>query len=63
MKLVEIKIPYGIFIHFQWLKETFLGYLSEWEKSVNERPGFSKLAKKAMLLSPETRLGLKTTGK
>ena len=29
-------------IHFksQWLKEDFLGYLAEWEKSVHERKGY-----------------------
>ena len=45
----------------QWLKETFLGYLKEWEVSVEKRPGYSRLMK-MMLLSPETLLGLKITG-
>ena len=51
-----------LLLTMQWLKETFLGYLSAWEKSVEERPGYSKMTKKMMLLSPETRLGLKITG-
>ena len=48
-------------IFLQWLRETFLGYLDEWEQSVEKRPGFSKLMK-MMLLSPETLLGLRITG-
>lgn len=47
----------------QWLKETFLGYLDDWEKSVKAREGFSAAQKTAMLLSAETRLGLRITGK
>ena len=47
----------------QWLKNNFIGYLDAWEKSVNERPGFEKIEKKnKMLLSQETRLGLRMTG-
>lgn len=46
----------------QWLEEEFLTYLSEWETSVQEREGFSKLEKKAMLLSSETLLGIRITG-
>ena len=42
----------------QWLEEVFLPYLAEWERSVTERPGFSRAAKKRMLLSAETLLGL-----
>lgn len=45
----------------KWLKESFLGYLSEWEESVENQPGHSKIVKKMMLLSEETRLGLKIT--
>ena len=46
----------------QWLQEVFLGYLTEWEKSVQERPNFTALQKRKMLLSPETLLGLRITG-
>ena len=45
----------------QWLKETFLGYLDEWEASVMAREGFSPAEKKTMLLSQETRDGLRMT--
>lgn len=38
-----------------------MAYLDNWEKSVNERPEFSKEEKKRMLLSSETRLGLRMT--
>ena len=44
----------------QWLKETYLGYLDE---SVKAREGFSAAQKTAMLISAETRLGLRITGK
>ena len=37
-------------------------YLDNWERSVQEREGFSKAAKLKMLLSAETRLGLRITG-
>ena len=46
----------------QWLTEVFLLYLEEWETSVSERSGFTKIKKGMMLLSRETRLGLKITG-
>lgn len=36
--------------------------MDAWESSVKEREGFSKLAQKQMLLSPETLLGLQITG-
>lgn len=47
---------------WQWIHEEFLAYLDKWEKSVKERPGYSKSQKKRMMLSPETLLGLKITG-
>lgn len=46
----------------QWLRNVFLVYLDDWEKTVNERPGYSKEEKSRMLLSPATRLGLRMTG-
>ncbi len=46
----------------QWLRDVFLKYLDDWEKSVDERPGFTKEQKNLMLLSPATRLGLRMTG-
>ena len=50
--------------HFwQWLEEDFLGYLKEWEESVMARQGFTLKEKKNMLLSQETLLGIKITGK
>ena len=39
-----------------------MGYLNDWEKCVNEREGFSKSEKKRMLLSVETRGGLRLMG-
>ena len=49
-------------LHLQWLTEVFLPYLDELEDGVNERPGFTKTQKGMMLLSRETRMGLKITG-
>ena len=46
----------------QWLEVEFLGYLDRWERSVREQPGLSKTQQNKMLLSPETLLGLRTTG-
>lgn len=41
-----------------------MGYLSEWEESVKNRPGdFSKSERNRMLLSNATMLGLKLTSK
>ena len=48
--------------YIQWLEEEFLPYLDQWEKSVEAREGFTKTQKKQMLLSSETRLGLRMTG-
>ena len=50
------------FFLFQWLKDEFLTYLDCWEKSVHDREGFSSAEKKMMLLSQETRNGLRITG-
>ena len=53
----------SLYLHnLQWLEEEFLPYLDDWESSVKGRAGFSKLAQKQMLLSPETLLGLQITG-
>ena len=46
----------------QWLKETFLGYLTKWRESVTSRDGFSPTDKALMLLSRETEGGLFMTG-
>ena len=49
-------------MNFQWLENEFLPYLDRWEKSVIDRQGFSDQAKKRMMLSTETLLGLRVTG-
>ena len=46
----------------QWLTDRFLPYLDEWEQSVSERKGYTKAEQSMMLLSSETRLGLRITG-
>ena len=50
-------------VALQWLRDVFLPYLDNWEKSVDERPGFSRDEKNRMLLTPATRLGLRITSK
>lgn len=59
------KSPYysGSDFRLKWLTEEFLGFLDNWEKSVKERKGFTNKEKKMMLLSIETRLGLRITVK
>jgi len=47
----------------QWLKEELLPYLAEWDKSVAGRTGFSDKEKAMMVLTHETRLGIRITGK
>ena len=42
--------------------DVFLKYLDDWEKSVEKREGFAKEEKNLMMLSHETRLGLRITG-
>ena len=51
-----------LFTYMQWLQETFIPYLDGWEKSVQEREGFSNQAKIRMLLSQETSLGIRISG-
>ena len=47
----------------QWLEEDFLVYLDEWEASVAARPHFTDAQKKQMILSTETLLGIRRSGK
>ena len=49
-------------MHLQWLENDFLGYLREWEESVEKRDGYSKDDKRRMTLSQETMRGLRMTG-
>ena len=46
----------------QWLETDFLGYLKEWEDSVNARTDVPDAQKPMMLLSRETIEGLHITG-
>lgn len=45
----------------QFLKKEFLPYLEEWKESVDKREGYTKAAKKRMLLSQETLEGIHFT--
>ena len=46
----------------QWLEEEFMPYLEQWESSVKKRKGFSDKEKMLMLITKETRAGIKVTG-
>lgn len=46
----------------KWLETDFLGYLDEWEISVQGRKGFTAAERKKMRLSDETLEGLRITG-
>ena len=62
-KIDSNKIHYMECINkLQWLTDVFLPYLDEWEESVDGRKGFSPSQKNMMMLSKETRDGLKLTG-
>lgn len=45
------------------MESEFLPYLDAWEDSVNKRERFEPSERKRMLLSAETILGLRITGK
>lgn len=49
-------------MYIQWLETEFLGYLNEWDRSVNGRTGFTAAERKRMRLSDETLEGLRVTG-
>lgn len=49
-------------VYLQWLKNDFLGYLDDWERSVQLRRGYIPMEKKMMMLSPETLSGIRITG-
>ena len=55
--------PFNIHCSFQWLTETFLPYLNEWEHTVYARQEFTWSAKNTMLLPPATLLGLRMSSK
>jgi hypothetical protein len=46
---------------FTWLKDTFLNYLTSWEQEVNANDNSTLVQREKMLLSKETRNGLKMT--
>ena len=60
---IATMFKFDAYVNLQWLKEDFLGYLDEWEDSVEQRKGFTASQKAMMLLSRETIEGLRTTGR
>ena len=51
-----------VLILLQWLEKEFLGYLNEWEESVEGRVEIEKKERNKMLLSRETIEGLRMSG-
>ena len=49
-------------MYIQWLETEYLGYLNEWDRSVNGCTGFTAAERKRMRLSDETLEGLRVTG-
>ena len=49
-------------ILLQWLEKEFLGFLNEWEESVEGRVEIEKKERNKMLLSRETIEGLRMSG-
>ena len=49
-------------MYHEWLQEEFIAFLDKWEASVAARKEFEKIEKNKMLLSEETRFGLRLTG-
>ena len=60
--LAYIMLKYLYVIQLQWLEDEFLPYLEQWENSVKKRRGFSDKEKMLMLITKETRAGIKVTG-
>ena len=58
---IDTKFMWAFVKLLQWLKDDFLGYLAEWNKSVSGRAGFTA-AQKQQMLSRETVEGLTMTG-
>lgn len=48
--------------HVQWLKEDFIGWLDQWERSVMAREELSASEQDRCCLSRETLEGLRFTG-
>ena len=48
-------------VNVLWLTDVFLLYFDEWEETVKEREGFDQSQKSMMMLSAETRQGLRLT--
>ena len=57
-----LNCEFYLILYVQWLEKDFLGYLREWEDSVQRRGGFTKEEKDRMTISKETLEGLRMTG-
>ena len=51
-----------VYACMQWLLKDFLGYITGWEISVESQEGYTKEQRNKMMLSHETRQGLKMAG-
>ena len=59
---VHTIVPVLVFTILPMQQYVFVPYLDEWETSVNDRKGLCKKEKMKLLLSRETRMGLRLTG-
>ena len=68
-KLMILDLRYVVFqptifnCVLQWLEQTFLKYLNDWEAYVKSKDAIPKAAKQFCLLPSQTTSGLKMTGK
>ena len=51
------------FIILQWLEQTFLKYIDDWERYVKSKEAIPKAAKQFCMLPPQTIRGLKICGR
>ena len=49
-------------LQLQFLKEEFLVYFENWEKSVMARDGFTNAEKEMMMIARESRTGMQISG-
>ena len=62
MKIITYNLINNNHFILQWLKTTFLPWLKKWEEQVKSQKDVKGEAKRKMLLSDETLLGLRMTG-
>lgn len=51
-----------MFKSLQFLRKNVLGFLNDWQSSIDNRPNFTKAEKNKMFLSHQTAEGIRMTG-